>query len=156
MKYIDISNLEEMAIVDDEDYERVSKHSWCGVVGRNTVYAQTRIKGESIYLHRFVMQSVKFGPKIDHKNGNGLDCRKSNLRVATDRQQMGNSKHQVGASGYRGVWMHPNGRFRAHISIDNTLTHLGYYDTAEEAAQAYDRAALAHFGVFATLNIPGV
>jgi hypothetical protein len=140
------------AIIDVDDEQMVRAHSWCPVLGRSTMYAQTRTGGKSLYLHRLIT-NAQIGTKIDHKNGNGLDCRKENLRDATNRQQMGNSKHKLGKSGYRGVHKVHN-RYKALISINNITKHLGYFDTAQEAALAYDKAAMLHFGEFATLNFP--
>lgn len=150
---ISVSNGERYALVDDEDVQRVSKHSWCAVFGRNTWYAQTRTNGKTLYLHRLIT-GAETGKKVDHKNGNGLDCRKENLRYpATDRQQQGNSVRKVGKSGYRGVHK-VNKRYKAVISMDDFTKHLGYFSTAQEAALVYDKAAFEHFGEFATLNFP--
>jgi hypothetical protein len=83
---------------------------------------------------------------IDHENTDPSDDRWGNLRLATQTQNMGNQKrHSDGASGFKGVTKHPNGRYKARIRA----RHLGYFDTPEEAHAAYCVAACETFGEFA-------
>jgi hypothetical protein len=144
------------ALVDDEDYERLSAFKWhafCTKSGR--VYAKTSQRDETgrsrdLLMHRLVLD---VGPslKVDHIEGIGLDNRRANLRPATHQQNLCNRLGGNGASSFVGV-ARCRGRWRAYITTDGRQHHLGVYDTPEEAAAARDRAAPLHHGSFATLN----
>jgi len=144
------------AIIDEDDWERVSKHSW-SVIGNRTIYAVATINGKLTYLHKFIL-NLSDDFQGDHRNGNKLDCRKDNLRKATTQQNNCNAPKPQGinGSGYRGVDRRENGRFRASIRVDRTKIALGTYDTAEEAAQAYDAGAIKYHREFALLNFGAV
>lgn len=146
------------AIVDEDDYERVSVYSWHAHSGNSTTYACARrtIDGvrRLIRLHHLVLNIVSSDTLVDHKNGNGLDCRKENLRIATKSQNRMNVFKKRGRTPYKGVATLPNGRFKASIRANNRLIYLGCYDIAEEAAHAYDAAARIHHGSFGRLNFP--
>lgn len=88
---------------------------------------------------------------VDHINGNGLDNRRVNLRLATSLQNQGNSRKRRNASSYyKGVsWYKPLKKWRAQIKVDKHVIHLGYFVSEEEAAIVYQEAAIAHFGEFA-------
>lgn len=91
---------------------------------------------------------------VDHKDHDGLNNRRSNLRWATQSQNCVNtSKLARGVSGFRGVSKMRN-KWHAAVNVSKKRIHLGTYVTAEEAAKAYDRAAREHFGEFARLNFP--
>lgn len=109
----------------------------------------------TIYLHREVM-SAPPGIEVDHRNGDTLDCRVENLRFATHEQNGRNLPMQSrNTSGYKGV-RRTRGRFMAYISSGKRQYHLGTFDSAVDAALAYNAAASAMFGDFARLNvIPG-
>jgi len=93
-------------------------------------------------------------PMVDHRNGNGLDNRRANLRPATKSQNGANRLIAASnKSGFKGVDL-KKGRWRAQIKVVGSKIHLGYFDLAEEAARAYDMAAIEAFGEFATLNFP--
>jgi hypothetical protein len=91
--------------------------------------------------------------EVDHINGDGLDNRKSNLRLATRAQNGCNLRPQQGKSSrFKGVAWHVCGKWRAHISPNRTQIALGLFDDEIDAALAYDMAALAQFGEFARPN----
>lgn len=90
---------------------------------------------------------------VDHKNRIVTDNRWDNLREATVKQNSSNrGLSKQNKSGYKGVREEKNGKFMARITIDGKSTHLGTFATAAKAAEAYDSAALTHFGEFALTN----
>lgn len=107
------------------------------------------------YLHRLVLGAKK-GQIVDHINGNPLDNRRANLRLATRSQNLfnrGRPKHNT--SGFKGVhFCKRTKRYRASIRANNRVVRLGRFDTAAKAARAYDKAARVHHGDFAQLNFP--
>ncbi len=117
-------------------------------------YPQIRQGHSHAYLHRLVL-GAKQGECVDHINGNKLDNRRANLRLCNNRE---NGRNRSGPaksnlSGYRGVsW---NRGWFARINVEDKTIHLGRFKTKEQAAKAYDRAALQYFGAFAgKLNFP--
>jgi hypothetical protein len=145
----------QIALIDDEDYDLVIGYNWRSLRGRNgCVYVRAKRKGKTILLHRLVMDPAE-GQFVDHRNGNGLDNRRSNLRLATPSQNQGNKTARWGCSAYRGVTRRKRGRkWQAVIRIGSVIKPLGSFDSEEDAARAYDAAALAHWGEFAALNFP--
>lgn len=143
------------ALVDEDDYARVMEHSWY-LNGRGYAITSLYSPKRTISLHRFVIQA-KQGEEVDHQNGNKLDCRKSNLRVASRGQNIHNrGKRRDGqASQYKGVRKHRQcERWEANIGINGRRKYLGLYKTEEQAAKAYDAAARQAYGEFAHLNFP--
>lgn len=149
----------KIAIVDDEDYELVSQYKWYPKKHRNTYYAMANgkyIKGERqnpIFMHQLVFPSTD-GHIIDHINRNGLDNRQENLRFCTNKENTRNRVGQINASScYKGVdWKKSNKKWRARIRVNDKEFHLGCFVKEEDAAQAYDEAAIKYFGEFAYLN----
>ena len=146
------------AIVDDADYELVSRFNW----GRSLVpWALNYVTGyaladNGVYysnLHRFLLQAPE-RVKVDHINRNPLDNRRSNLRLATDSQSAQN-RPSWGKSGFKGVYKNHK-RWSASIQIDKKAHHLGTFDTPEDAARAYDKAARELYGPHAFVNFPEV
>jgi len=139
--------------VDDADYPALSLHSWLLTRKRDKHYAITRIHGRYVYLHRMVM-GAPILRLVDHIDGDGLNNRRSNLRICTRSQNMGNSRQHCDASGkFKGVYYERNsGRYVAQICCRRRRTKLGRFATPLDAARAYDTAARAAFGDFAKTN----
>lgn len=150
-----------VAIVDDED-AHLAALKWCADVTPTNVYAKRRaylgkIDGKYRYrtvkLHQAVLQPPP-GVQVDHRDGDGLNCRRGNLRAATNAQNHGNRRADRGnRSGFKGVEPVPGG-WRARIGVKGEVIRLGRFATPVEAARAYDAAARAAFGEFACLNFP--
>ncbi len=146
------------ALIDIEDFDLISQWKWRLVSGRGnrTNYAKRTlsVKGKKkvVLMHRFILNAPK-GIQVDHINGNGLDNRKSNLRLATASQNSINriSKNRTG---YRGV-KSAKGKYTARITCKGKVYFLGIFSSAEAAAQAYDKKAIELHGDFAVLNFPG-
>lgn len=143
------------ALVDDEDYETVAPHGWYANQPHGahyTTYARATINGRHVRMHRLILPDVS---RIDHRNGDGLDNTRKNLRVSTRSQNGANQHRTCGSSGYRGAsWDWESGRWRAQITKDGHTYHLGRFESEEEAARAYDVAALRMHGEFASPNFP--
>ena len=139
-------------IVDDEDYEYLNRWNWCFKPDRvNSGYA-CRGRNPVILMHRFILKITNSKIHIDHINGNKLDNRKENLRISTQSQNKANSKkYRNGKTKYKGTVKKLN-RWQAQIRVNNKNMYLGSFLTEEEAAKAYDAAALIHFKEFANLN----
>lgn len=143
----------KVAIVDDEDYERISKRKW--FFHAATGYAMgyvTQGRGRSpVYLHRIILNAAK-GDYVDHRSRDKLDNRHSNIRICTQTQNILNSPN-VGSgkwtSKYRGVSAL---RYKWKAAFCNRT--LGHFYSEIEAAQAYDAAALAAHPDFVHLNFP--
>ena len=138
------------AIIDDEDFDELSKFRWHICAG----YARRNAGKEIVvYMHRQLLNVPK-GLVIDHINGNRLDNRKENLRVCTRAQNTRNSRLPTNnVSGYKGVsWHKHQRRWCAKIVFNAVCKHLGYYKSKVEAAVAYNEAAVKYFGEFANLN----
>lgn len=149
----------KVALVDDEDYERVAKYRWYaqGEKNRTKWYALrgqwNGVEQVPVRMHTFIMRAVR-GTIIDHLNGDTLDNRKENLRACTNSQNTKNrGKQKNNTSGYKGVFAWGN-RWRAKIQSDGVVIHLGAFDIKEDAARAYDREAFVKHGAFAKLNFP--
>lgn len=103
-------------------------------------------------LHVLILGKKK-GFEIDHRNRNGLDCRRRNLRWATHSQNVANGPKRRGSSRFKGVsWMTSKGRWRATIKRDYKQTHLGLFTSEVLAARAYDAAARYLFREYAKTN----
>lgn len=131
------------------------------MAGAGYVYGRIPGNREKIGIHRVVLERmlgrpIREGMECDHINGDKLDNRRRNLREVTHRQNHQNRPPGRGcASRYKGV--SPSaapGRWRARISPHGKEIHLGSFGSEEEAALAYDRAAIDHYGEHAWLNRP--
>jgi hypothetical protein len=143
--------------VDNDLFSVLNQFKWTAMVVKNKVYAyrQTDNRKNHIYMHRFILNAEK-GVEVDHINSNGLDNRKCNLRKVNRSQQMQNTiGWRNSVVPYKGVSLSYDGRskkYRCRIRVNNKNTMVGRFYTPIQAAVAYDRAALKHFGEFAKTN----
>lgn len=148
-----------IAIVDDEDFAMISMLDWYATPREHTVYARTKTKpfqGSGLYMHQLIMLSVD-GEKIDHRDFNGLNNTRDNLRHCTSVQSSAHTRgNQTKLSGYKGVYFKTGSNRKkpwcARIIVGGREISLGTYETKEEAATARDIAALQYQGDFAFIN----
>jgi len=147
----------KVALIDDEDNPLVSKYKWQAhrdSKANNTYYATTTIRRSDGKRTTLQMHNLILGCKrVDHKDNNGLNNQRSNLRPATHSQNGANTGTIRNKSGFKGVCFERD-RWRAAIRVEGRLIFLGYFNTPKSAARAYDYAARIHFGDFARLNFP--
>jgi hypothetical protein len=150
-----------VAVVDDED-AHLAALKWSvthKTRGAPNIYAHRYIQdcdGKETHerLHRVIMLAPD-GVWVDHIDGDGLNCRRSNLRLVTAWQNAINRRPQAGsASGFKGASIDKGGRWRAGIQVRGKRLGLGCFASPEEAARAYDAAAREHYGEFAWVNFP--
>jgi hypothetical protein len=141
-------------IIDDEDYHLIREYHWYAAEGVSTFYVQAGVYKDGVAMdlvrmHRVIL-GVPDGYQVDHRNGNGLDNRRVNIRVCTHQQNMCNKKIPIcNTSGYKGVYFasHIN-KFIARIGYKNKRIHLGCFNTAIEASIVYENKARELFGDF--------
>jgi len=136
------------AIVDDSDYDRVSKYKWWADHHDNgRIYARTKISGKKVRLHRFILDA-KPNELVDHIGGNKstLDCRRKNLRITTKQVNALNSKKSCkNSSGFRGVIFHPQtNKWRASIVLNGKRKSLGLHTSKVKAHKAYKEEYSKH------------
>ena len=149
-----------VALVDNEDYQRVSQFKWYADIKRTrlgtvrTVYASHKTNGVMLRMHNLILDMAR----VDHKDSNGLDNRRKNLRKATQTQNTRNQRIRIdNTSGYKGVyWATSKQAWKSHITVGGTEKFLGYFPTAKQAALAYDAKARELFGEFAHTNFKEV
>lgn len=143
------------ALVDDEDYDRVNQHRWhVGNNGYIKTFVGGRKNAKCILMHRLIMNPSE-DLEVDHRDGNKLDNRRSNLRVAERSQNARNlRRHKKFSSRFKGVsWNAARYVWEAELTFDNHPVYLGQFASEIQAAQAYNDGALRYFGEFASLNI---
>lgn len=141
---------EYVATVDASDIHLVKGYNWTVIVRSTTVYVYRKSKGKTVLLHRVIMDDPD-GMTIDHRDGNGLNNTRSNLRIATKAQNNRNQKMtDRNTSGYKGVsWHKKDRKWRAYIHVNNKYIHLGHFSNVEDARRAYAEASIklhAEFG----------
>lgn len=144
-------------MVDDSDFDSLNQWKWLNN-GHGYAIRIPYIKGKKkviVWMHREIMRPEK-SRLVDHKNGDRLDNRRENLRICSRAENAMNSrKKMVGAaSKFKGVHFDASRKsFSARITKDNKPINLGYFIKEEDAARAYNKAAVKHFGDFASLNV---
>lgn len=136
--------------IDDSDFDKIKNYKWRVFKPKlnKTVYVRSSCN-KKVLLHRLIMNSSK-GVIIDHKDGNGLNNTRENLREVTHDQNMSNrqTKCKTNKSGYRGVSFESRReKWVSYISKGKSI-FLGYFNNKEEAARAYDKKAKELFGEF--------
>jgi hypothetical protein len=170
---VKLKNSSDTVLLDDEVYDYLTsepylvrvkfvdnlrKHSsGCAVFQKTWKKADGTYKTETIYLHKLVAEKfiskTKSGERnlVGAKNGNKLDCRLENL-VYRSRSVASRKRKTSSKVGYTGVYKE-NNRYRAVISVDRKSVHIGMYDTAEEAARAYNKKSRELYGEDGKQNI---
>jgi len=147
----------KVALVDDENFDYLNQWNWFAMKHRYTFYAVMHPKRTikyvqtSILMHRMILNLTNYKIQVDHKDQNGLNNCKTNLRRVSNGQNQMN-KRSSGVSKYLGVSYDHKKYIKAAIRTNGNITQLGYFKTEEEAAKAYDKAAKEQHGEFANLN----
>jgi len=153
----------KIALVDDEDYEWLSQWEWYYFNGYVTRHQRkNEYKNYSsrkrVWMHRAIFEhyelEIPVDKEIDHRDGNGLNNQKYNLRLATHQENQFNAKcHSKSLSQYKGVsWNKRDCKWQVCISINSKPTNIGQFKSEKEAALAYDNAARKYHGEFAHTN----
>jgi hypothetical protein len=156
----------KVALVDDDDYSHLATIKWFSMKHKmnngESFYALASLPGigknvrqRRVKLHRYILGINDPKVQVDHKNGDTLDCRKMNLRIATHAQNQQNKKKSPGKqSQFKGVRRSISKRnpWRAYIKPNSKLINLGQFPTEREAAIAYNVAAVNFYGEYARLN----
>jgi len=150
---------EKIVLIDEEDYDLIKDYKWSVRKHRNTFYSVANIKKDNkrhttIQMHRLII-GLYDERIIDHKNRNGLDNRKENLRVCTNFENAKNARKRKDGktSKYKGVsFRTSHDKFLSRIQVNKKRIHLGYFKNEIEAAKAYNAAALKYHGEYAYLN----
>lgn len=146
----------KVAIVDDADFEELSKYKWCAAKCRHTVYALHRLgqHGYGMLMHRLILDASP-DKHVDHKDGDGLNNRRENIRLCSARQNSQARKIKtVGTtSRFRGVsWDKTNLLWKSEIKSRGKNYFLGRFAKEKDAARAYDKKARELFGEYAAPN----
>ena len=141
------------AIIDADDVPIVAGWNWCAEVRPHTIYARrndhSNGRAKTIFLHRVIMSNPE-SLDIDHISGDGLDCRRSNMRTATRAENMFNMKIKPSnKSGFKGVhWNKEKGKWQARITVNYKGKHLGYFADPKDGHHAYIKASAQYHGAF--------
>ena len=149
------------ALVDDKDFEWLNQWKWFVCKNGQMMYVHRNERNESIKekrkqitvsMHRSIMKTPK-GMDTDHINGDGLDNRRSNLRICTHAENTKNKRKTYGTSRYKGVhWCKHNKRWYSYITHNKKQTFVGSFNNERSGAIAYNKAAKKYHGIFAKLN----
>ena len=147
-----------VALVNNQDYAQLVCYRWRYFrrPAERTGYAvrtEHVPRKRTVYMHREIMHAPK-GIEVDHRNHNGCDNQRRNLRLATKSQQHANRLKQQSSSRYKGVtWHKATEKWRAQIKVHGKKMHLGLFISERKAADAYQQAAKQYFGEFACAGV---
>jgi len=150
----------KFAKVDDEDFEWLNQWKWSAHKDGNTYYAvrSVRINGrqKKYRMHRLIMGENILSPIVDHRDGDGLNNQRYNLRHCTNQENRMNQRPQKNCSSiYRGVsWNSRDKIWEVAIKPEGKCTHLGRFIIEEDAARAFDVACIKYHKEFARPNFP--
>lgn len=144
----------KFALVDDEDYVEINSYKWFARKEKTSWYAERCDARKTVTMQQRIMGQNSCGKLIDHKDLNGLNNQRGNLRWCTVSQNAHNSRiRKDNKSGYKGVsWNKGSKKWQANIKVDMKDMHLGLFFCIVKAARAYDTAARKYFGEFARTN----
>lgn len=154
MREIKLSNSSKVALIDDEDFDKLGGYSWRSLRIKESFYAVSGYFACMVYMHRLVLPD-KVGFEIDHKDRDSLNNQKENLRYATFAQNQANKGLRFdNMSGAKGVCWHPGaGKWMARLNINKRAIYLGVFSDKASAIAAYNKAAKEHLGEFAYVNV---
>ena len=146
----------KFAIVDAKDYDYLMKWKWQYHDGCAIRSIQRDGQRTHLLMHRVIAKRIRnwldLRHYVDHRDYNRLNNQRSNLRVSrTSQNMLSRLRKCFKSSGYRGVYAYKN-KWRARIEVDGNEIHLGDFEVKEDAARAYNEAALKHLGEFACVN----
>ncbi len=143
-----------VAVVDQEDYASLNQRKWYVLKVEKLCYAVRSVKGGVVLMHRQLL-NVTQGKEIDHKDGDGLNNCRSNLRTCNHQQNHYNLRNRLNTSSiYKGVsWDKDKHKWRASLKAEGKIKHLGRFKDEALAALAYNEAATKYHGEYARLNI---
>lgn len=159
MTEIDLGNGNK-TIIDDESVPLISGYLWRkkynGYVGAYE-RGRSRLTAKIVYIHRIILGITERSISVDHINGDPLDNRKQNLRLATQTQNNANQRNQEGCSSkYKGVSFNKEkNKWNAYINCNHKRYRLGYFNSEFMAAITYDKMAKLLFGEYARCNFNG-
>lgn len=144
------------ATVDDGDADLVRSIEWMAVVKGECRYAASvhKVGGKHLFMHRLII-GADDDQDVDHRDGNGLNNVRTNLRACSRSQNLGNSrKHCKSASRFKGLYRKRDGKWIAQIRIRDRKIHGGTFSSEEDAARRYDELAREHYGEYCRVNFP--
>lgn len=153
-----------VALIDSSDIPLVEPFNWCLQIRKKPTADYPYVKASMrnaegwqkiILLHRFLLSIVDTTIEVDHRDGDGLNNRRGNLRACTHRQNQANQRSHCGKSRFKGLGFIKSGNgWQAQICVNYQRIYLGFFKSEVDAAKAYDVAAVKYFGEFARLNFP--
>lgn len=154
MKKIQLTQ-NQIALVDDEDFERINQYKWYAVKCKQTYYAQRQVripltnKRKTYHLHKVILNTDQ---QVDHIDSNGLNNQKYNLRLCNNKQNSYNKRSTKGSSKYKGVHKTKSNTFETQIKINYKSYNIGRNNDEIICAKYYDCVARFYHGEFAKCN----
>lgn len=154
--FLKLTNMEREVVVDIQAYSKARRGVWYGMIPKKNrngiIYAAARVDKKSVLLHRFLLEPEKT-EQVDHIDGDGLNNRLKNLRIASRAHNSQRARKAPSRSGYIGVYAHKK-KFNVRVSKENKTYCLGTYADPRKAARVYDSWVRKNYGKHARLNFP--